>query len=234
MTDTPGPLDFVLAFGFLAAITYEWIFPALRSRRIAYAGNIVILWTLTAGVAALWLATHRPWSLLFLGPVVWWRFSLGCVFFILFLFVGLRDRRVAQRHPQALAKIAQSLRSVKWMMPVTPAHLRWWIAVSVTAGITEEFLCRGFLLSLVAHYAGLPAAVVACALIFGVGHGYQHPKNILPTAAYGFGLTVVILISGSLLPAMAIHVAQDYFAGELAYFSLRTTKPAGLNEVKNG
>ena len=225
MNYTPGAADYAIAVCFLFGITYELFFPKLRRRMIAYVGNIAILWLLSAAVVVLWISTQRSWSLLFLGPVVWWRVGIGVVLFAVFLWLGLRDMRVAKKNPQALARFRPKIEPVAWMMPVTRGHMRWWIAVSITAGITEELLVRGFLVALIAHFIGLPFAVIVAAIIFGIGHAYQEPKNAVPTGLYGLGLNVVVLISGSLLPAMAIHVMQDFFSGQLAFWTLSPGSP---------
>ena len=228
MSFTPGTADYVILATLFAGMTYEWVFPNLKRRAIAYAGNIAVLWLLTAAVAALWILTKRSWALLFLGPIVWWRLAIGFVLFFAFLYVGLRDRRVASKNPKALERVERAVKPMEWMMPVTAAHMRWWTAVSITAGITEEVLIRGFLVAVTAHFTGLPAAVIIAAVIFGIGHAYQQPKNALPTGLYGLGLNVIVLISGSLLPAMAIHIAQDYFAGQLAYWALTARRESKL------
>jgi membrane protease YdiL (CAAX protease family) len=218
---TPGVADYLILGGLLSAMTYELIFPKLKQRTIAYAGNIALLWTLTFAVVALWLLTGRQWGLLFLGRVVWWRLAIGFVPFFALLWLALRNRRIAKANPKALAPFEQGLKPIEWMMPLTAMHMRWWTAVSITAGITEEVLIRGFLVALIAYFTGLAPAVIVAAMIFGMGHAYQQWKNAIPTGLYGLGLNIIVLISGSLVPAMAIHIAQDYFTGELAYFALK-------------
>lgn len=221
MTFTPGTADYVILAGLLGAMAYELLFPKLKQRMIAYACNIALLWILTFAVIALWFVTGRSWQFLFLGKVVWWRVAIGFVPFVGLLWLALRNRRVAKANPKALATLQHRLKPIEWMMPVTALHMRWWTAVSITAGITEEVLIRGFLVALIAHFTGLAFAVVLAAVIFGMGHAYQQWKNAVPTGLYGLGLNIIVLISGSLVPAMAVHIAQDYFTGELAYFALR-------------
>ncbi|MBV8363957.1 MAG: CPBP family intramembrane metalloprotease [Candidatus Eremiobacteraeota bacterium] len=220
MTYMPGPADYAIVALLLGAMTYELIFPKLKRRMIAYVGNITILWLLSGGVIALWLNTNRSWALLFLGPVVWWRLAIGVALFAAFLYLGLRDMRAARKNPKALERFLPKLEPMKWMMPVTRAHLRWWVAVSITAGVSEELLVRGFLVALLTHFTGLAAAVIIAAVLFGIGHAYQELKNAVPTGLYGLALNIVVLISGSLLPAMAIHIMQDFFSGQLAYWAL--------------
>lgn len=234
MTFMPGVADYIIAGLLFCGMTYELIFPSLKRRTIAYAGNMTILWLLTAAVVVLWFVTKRSWALLFLGPVVWWRLAIGFLLFGAFLYVGLRDMRVARKNPKALTRLEGALKPMEWMMPLTLAHMRWWIAVSITAGVTEELLVRGFLVSLMTHFVGLPAAVILAAIIFGIGHAYQQLKNAVPTGLYGLGLNVIVLISGSLLPAMAIHVTQDFFGGQLAYWALSARARHVTESVSNG
>lgn len=230
MTFQPALADYAILVVLAAGMTYELIFPRLKQRAISYVVNCIILWCLSLAVLALWYVAKRPFSLLFLGSFVWWRFAIGFAVFFAVLWLALRNRRAARANPKALQPLEKSLAPIKWLMPTTPRQMVYWTVVSITAGITEEVLIRGFLVAFIAHYMGLPAGVILSAAIFGLGHAYQEPKNAVPTGLYGLGLNVVVLVSGSLIPAMAIHVAQDYFTGELAYWAL-SRNPDGHKEI---
>jgi membrane protease YdiL (CAAX protease family) len=55
-----------------------------------------------------------------------------------------------------------------------------WIAASLTAGICEEIIFRGYLLQQVSAWTGSATIGVCCqAAVFGIWHGYQGWKNIV-------------------------------------------------------
>lgn len=81
--------------------------------------------------------------------------------------------------------------------------------VCIGAPLTEEFLCRGVLLKSMSKY-GVPFAVFASSLIFGLIHGniYQTPFAILVGVVLGY----VAVRSGSIWPGVIIHFFVNTFA----------------------
>jgi membrane protease YdiL (CAAX protease family) len=55
----------------------------------------------------------------------------------------------------------------------------------------------------------LLGALAASSLIFGLGHAYQGFKGVLSTAVAGLFLGLLFLLSGALIPAMALHALLD-------------------------
>ena len=96
------------------------------------------------------------------------------------------------------------------MLPRTRSE-RWTMAgLSVTAGIAEELVFRGFLIAL-GIGLGLPAPVAAAAAlaIFVAGHYYQGLRGMAVVALAGFGLTALYFYTGSLLVPIVLHCAID-------------------------
>ena len=59
------------------------------------------------------------------------------------------------------------------LAPVTQQEGRAFVLVSVTAGVCEEILYRGILLTVLIPAVGLWPAVGLSSVIFGMGHAYQ-------------------------------------------------------------
>ncbi|WP_135821861.1 CPBP family intramembrane glutamic endopeptidase [Halostella litorea] len=84
----------------------------------------------------------------------------------------------------------------------------WFLAGGVTASVCEEFLYRGVA---VAGLLGLglpwPAAVLGAALAFALSHGLAvlNPLVLAFYVAIALGMTGVVAVTGSLLPAVAVH-----------------------------
>ena len=98
------------------------------------------------------------------------------------------------------------------LAPHTPLEFVLWFCVSLTAGITEELIFRGYLLEqLTAWTRSSVAAIFIAALLFGCVHLYEGFAAILPLAAlaivYGF---VVRHLKGDLRAVIVAHTLQDF------------------------
>jgi membrane protease YdiL (CAAX protease family) len=119
---------------------------------------------------------------------------------------------IRRGNPALLGRLRQQVRGFVELIPRTNEE-RWTFAgVAVTAGICEEIVYRGFGIAYV-HWlfpsAGRWVFVVLIAAAFGVAHAYQGARNILVTAILGALLTWITLATGTLVPAIAIHIAVD-------------------------
>lgn len=90
---------------------------------------------------------------------------------------------------------------------------RWlYAALSLSAGICEELLFRGFLWWYLAVWTpGLPewAFYLITSAIFGFGHIYQGGWAVLQTTLAGAILAFLYRYTGSLIPAMIFHSLVD-------------------------
>ena len=91
-------------------------------------------------------------------------------------------------------------------------------ALACTAGLSEEFLYRGFVFAvfvrLFAHaaFSTLLAAILS-SVWFGIGHLYQGKQGIITTFVVGFIFAAVRIWSGSLIPPVLAHAGFDLVAG---------------------
>ncbi|MFO0801046.1 MAG: type II CAAX endopeptidase family protein [Gemmataceae bacterium] len=86
------------------------------------------------------------------------------------------------------------------------------LAVGVGPGVVEEFWCRGFLGRGFVWRYGWPGGVALASLFFGLLHLYP-PPYVLVTAAMGACLHFLYACSRSLWVPVAVHVANNSFAG---------------------
>ena len=97
------------------------------------------------------------------------------------------------------------------MMPHRPLEYLAWAALSLTAGITEELISRGYLLQQITAWTQRSyLAIVLSALLFGSVHLYEGLAAILPLAALAivYGL-VVRAMKGDLRSVIVAHTLQD-------------------------
>jgi membrane protease YdiL (CAAX protease family) len=112
-------------------------------------------------------------------------------------------------------KIVKAMQPLRFALPVTVRERRWWILVSLAAGVCEEILYRGF----VPHYfsgslaAAIPLGTVGAwltaSLFFGFAHAYQGVAGIVRTTLAGSILGSIALLSGGLLLPIVLHFVFD-------------------------
>jgi membrane protease YdiL (CAAX protease family) len=89
-----------------------------------------------------------------------------------------------------------------------------WLALSATAGFCEEIMYRGYFQQQVRAITGSAAvAVVAQALLFGLGHTYQGWKPVFVITILGLLYGLLALWRRNLRSAMIAHAWSDMFEG---------------------
>lgn len=102
------------------------------------------------------------------------------------------------------------------LLPRTGRERRAFAALSVAAGFGEELAYRGYaIVGLGLLAAGPWAAAALSSAVFGLLHAYQGVEGVVRTGLTGFALAAGVLLSGSLLPAIAAHILVDLVAGLL-------------------
>jgi hypothetical protein len=100
------------------------------------------------------------------------------------------------------------------MLPQSTVEIVLWIFVSLTAGICEEFVFRGYLqIQISGLLKNATAGLVLQGMIFGAAHAYQGPKQMLIIAVLGCALGVLAKRQKSLRPGMLSHFLQDLAGG---------------------
>ena len=97
--------------------------------------------------------------------------------------------------------------------------------LALTAGFCEELLYRGYLVWCVAPWLGQLGGMAAIVLAFGVSHAYQGRKGAMRATLAGLVMAVIVLTSGSLIPAMIVHALIDIGGGTVGYLLQREEAP---------
>jgi uncharacterized protein len=93
---------------------------------------------------------------------------------------------------------------------VTNRERMVWVVVAITAGICEEFLYRGWLLTLIGHYfSSVWVGLILSSICFGIAHAYQGRNGMLSTGIAGIAFGLVFIASGSLVPGQILHGLMD-------------------------
>jgi membrane protease YdiL (CAAX protease family) len=98
--------------------------------------------------------------------------------------------------------------------PASRAEQRMWVALSLSAGVSEEMVWRGVLPALLTTMtSSLPLAVGLSVLSFALAHAVQGIRSVLAIGAIAAAFHALVAISGSLYVAMAVHFIYDVIAG---------------------
>ena len=123
----------------------------------------------------------------------------------------------SNQHQQAFIEQTEF---VAWLLPKNAREARYFIlGVSVSAGLCEELLFRGYLLNLLDQNFPTYVAVIVSSLAFGAVHIYQGPLHVIRTTVIGVFMALVYLITDSIFIVIYLHIIMDMLGGMLAYIS---------------
>jgi membrane protease YdiL (CAAX protease family) len=105
-------------------------------------------------------------------------------------------------------------RRVEFLLPHGGLEIALWVALSITAGICEEAIFRGYLQrQFISLTRNVPAGVLLSAMAFGAAHAYQGFRMVILIALYGAMFGVLAQWRGSVRPGMMAHAWQDSLSG---------------------
>lgn len=103
--------------------------------------------------------------------------------------------------------------STAFLFPHGRAEISMWILVSLTAGICEEGLYRGYLQrQFMAFTKSAAIGIALSAAAFGAAHAYQGWRHAMQIAALGAMLGTLAYWRRTVRPGMISHAAQDILA----------------------
>jgi len=187
-----------------------------HSRAAAYILVMIVEWLI---VAFIWYGVNRRgvrmaelvggnWP----GPIAFLR-DFGIAVGFVLIFGGL-----------VLSGLAHLLKAVpspamRAIMPQSRSDLILWVVLSLTAGFCEEVIQRGYLQrQFAAMTDSTLAGIVLQGIVFGLGHGYQGWKLMVPIGIYGILFGWLAYWRRSLRPGMIGHFLQDAAGGFIARY----------------
>ncbi len=111
-------------------------------------------------------------------------------------------------------------------MPVSARQFLHFVFLAVAAGVGEEIVYRGFMITYLSELLGATGGAVGAVLLvpavaFGAGHLYQGwravGKIILMAVLFGF----FYLRTNTLWPLMLVHTAIDILGGVMSWYLLK-------------
>ncbi len=113
-----------------------------------------------------------------------------------------------------LLRNRSGMEAVRYMAPQGAFETVQWVLLSITAGICEETIFRGYLQRQFIGWTQVPAVgIVISGAIFGACHIYQGYKQAIAIAVFGVLFGTLAAIRRSLKPGIIAHALQDSAAG---------------------
>jgi hypothetical protein len=218
----------VLLFWFPRVKRAILVHPAVARHRAYLEGNAV-LWALSALTLFHWARAGRAGADLGLAAPEGARFWAALIL-CLGVIAGLVWQRIALLREAGTAAVREAvlrhLAPVRPILPHTRGELAHFGLVSVSAGLGEELLFRGFVFAYLDALVPVVPALVLSSALFGMAHAYQGNRGVLQTGLVGLVLGGFFLLSGSLWVPMLLHAAVDMNSGLTAYGILREGREA--------
>jgi membrane protease YdiL (CAAX protease family) len=199
-------------------------------RLALYASTIAFQWCAVAAVA--WRAWAHGFTASQLGLAIPDRTRILIASIVGALTIAALQWLNLRRVGRIPVEARGSLQAIaERILPQSTVELLPYLALAVTAGLCEEFLYRGFAMSVLVH-VGLQAwaAVLISSAFFGLAHSYQGRGGMVMTLLIGTILGTSRIAYDSLVPAIFWHSAVDVVAGTAGPRYLTRRLPADLEK----
>lgn len=117
----------------------------------------------------------------------------------------------------------ERLQEMSYVIPANWKEYRHYIFLAFAAGISEEVIFRGFLITYLSHFLSIVQygdflSVLIPAVVFSLSHLYQGWWAVFKIMVIAILLGFIFLLSGSLLIVVIIHVLIDLISGMMGVF----------------
>ncbi|MGA3227903.1 MAG: CPBP family intramembrane glutamic endopeptidase [Acidobacteriaceae bacterium] len=208
-------LTFVTPFWDLAVVKRLKADPHSSLRVRLYCMTLLSLWTMAivswfwrGGVVfPAWHGMIGP-SWLFSSPWRTWTLHVVLVgFFVLALAPGMH----CLIQPKRIVAYTRAYEKFAFFLPHTQRERLLFALLSVSAGVCEEWLFRGFVLQTLHGTTRLPwiAALLLSSMLFGWNHLYLGSRELVMTTVIGLALGLVTISNGGLVLPMILHTFLD-------------------------
>jgi membrane protease YdiL (CAAX protease family) len=186
--------------GYLITLAWEWILLAIVWWGLRMRGTPLrqILGLRRTGASELWMDVAIALGFWFASLIV--------------LSLAASLLRFAHLHPENVRGIVSKL------APASAAELALWTALSISAGICEELIFRGYLqqqFTALTRSAVLGIAIAA--ILFGSAHLYEGVSGALLIMLYGALFGILAHLRRSLRPGIFAHAWHDALSGFVLY-----------------
>ena len=216
-------------------IIYIAVFVAIVFRRVSKGQGLSVTEKFKCGtyyhlISGLWGGTLAVLIMCFIGGIsfadiglrairldygLWFTaitLSLGGLLFIFSLYQMI-SLLISAKRKEAAEKEYGSHPVLSTILPRSKKEKGLWSFLSLSAGICEEVIFRGFLLYLLCTiFPDIPLFLVIfiTSVLFGISHFYQRLQGIIGTAIFGVLFMCMFLVTDSLILPMLLHFFYDF------------------------
>lgn len=216
-------LFFTLAVPYLSAKSYPQIKDELEKknsgfREQLYRAASIQQWVIVTLILGLCSYNDRDWAALGFNPLVDSpAVFIGVVLLFAYASFSLMVLNRAQRLPKTDAWLRKWINNApgKEVGPTTEREMQWFTWVSLTAGICEEIIYRGYLFWYFSSYTDVWAALIITSFLFGLNHSYQGVRGVFITGVLGFALGSIYILTDSLIIPILLHAMIDFYSGKM-------------------
>lgn len=193
-----------------------------------YRTTMLVEWVAFAVLMIAWFALGRPVAGLGFVTPGGTGFYVGLLLLAaMTAYLVVAWRKAAAAPAEARAKVEASLGSLRYFMPSDRRSYASFVRLSITAGIVEETLYRGFAFWYLAQFMPAWAVVAVSSLAFGAGHSYQGQSGMARVTLVGVAFGGFYLLTGSIWLPIVAHALLDILQGAMLLEYLRDRDGAG-------
>ena len=196
---------------------------SLPPKKHLFYSNGLMLFIGALLVITSWNISERPWSALGIewiqsNPIVW----ILSITILFFYFGDILYGYINKNY------LKSRMDEMQYIIPVNWDEFKPYIFLAFSAGICEEIVFRGFLITYIFHYIGdMPygqeIAMVIPALVFSLSHLYQGWWAVLKIFIIALLFGAIFIFSGSLILVILIHIFIDLVSGLAGVMSYKST-----------
>ncbi len=204
--------------------------PASRVR--IYVETSIMEWVFLAALGIAWWILGRPITDLGLKNLEGLQLWGGTAVLVVIIGLLVYSWQIARRaSKEERIKQSDGLGRLVHFVPHNSRDLRYFFGVSITAGIVEEIVYRGFALWYLGSFMPLWAAVAVSSVGFGLVHSYQGASWAVRAGLVGLGFAIYYVLTGSIWLPILAHIALDILQGLMVFELLRAESLGGDDDV---
>jgi membrane protease YdiL (CAAX protease family) len=247
MNNFPNWADHIVAFIFCILIPLQAIRQNLRNnsaveynsrqKQTVYYSTCFSLFIMAAIIVSVWLLFKRPLSAIGFTVSTDGRLWIWTV--IVFVLVYAIDTISSVATSKNISASMRDWQKRTPFMPTETKELRAYLLLCLCAGVFEETVYRGYLVTYFEHLCRGSAyqqtlPVILPAFVFSISHFYQGVKSMLKIFILSAFLGFIFIQSGSLVIVMALHFIINVIGGLLTVRYMRKNNELLLLIVLTG
>jgi membrane protease YdiL (CAAX protease family) len=148
------------------------------------------------------------------------------------VFIAMLLTRIVQGWPKLKPERKARLRL---LLPENQNDLRYWVWVSLLAGLAEECAYRGAAYFVLERWTHSPElALVLCVVSFAIAHMMQGIRSAVGVGIFGLVFHIVVFLTGGLYLAIVMHVVYDFALGVLLMKKMAIPKSEVIEQTAGG